>query len=379
MKDKTWIELSRSSLINNLKQFKRIVGKKVKIFCVVKANAYGHGLKEITSILDSQNNYFFAVDSVEEGLAIRNFGISKPILVLGYTRLSNIKYAVKSNLSLTVYSKIILREIINCYTDKKIKVHLKIETGLNRQGVDTNEVIKLANLIEKNRAKIILEGLSTHYADIEDTSNSSFYVHQYKIFSETLSRLSDIGIKPLYKHTAASAATMLYRNSHFNAVRIGISLYGLWPSAETKNAVINKNSKISIDLKPVLCWKTIIAQIKKINKGESVGYGRTWYAKRNSTIAIIPIGYSDGYDRKFSNNSQVLIKGKFVPVIGRVAMNMVMLDVTEIDNVRQEDEVILIGNQGKANISADFLAQKIDTINYEIVSRINPLIPRIIV
>jgi alanine racemase len=177
-------------------------------------------------------------------------------------------------------------------------------------------------------------------------------------------------------HSAASAGTLLYPETHFSMVRVGFGIYGWWMSLETRVSILAQ--KRNLILKPVLTWKSIVAQIKQIDVGESVGYGQTWFATRKSKIAIIPVGYSEGYDRKLSNIGKVIINGKYATVIGRVAMNMIMIDVTDVKNVKLEDEVALLGNMDGLKISADEIAKKIGTINYEVVSRINPLLPRII-
>ena len=240
------------------------------------------------------------------------------------------------------------------------------------------EFVKLVKEIDREE-KIELEGISTHFANIEDTLDPSFAMQQLSRFNKALKECKKEKIKIPYIHCAASAATLLYKNTHFNMVRIGIGMYGLWPSREAQMALSIKKMAGAIKLSPVLTWKSIVAQVKTLKAGESVGYGRTWFSPRKSRIAIIPVGYYDGYDRGLSNNSRVLIRGQFAPVVGRVAMNMITADVTEIRRAKPDNEVILIGKTKKEQISADELAIKIGTINYEIVSRINPNLPRIVV
>ncbi len=373
---KTWVEISRDSLGDNLKALRKIVGEKRKIACVIKANAYGHGILEVVKILEREKVDFFAVDNIKEALLLKNSGISTPVLILGYIELADLKEAILSDFSFVCYNKETLRKIISLSLPKPAKIHLKIETGLNRQGVDKNEIPLFTSMIKKDH-KILLEGISTHFTNIEDTLEPSFAKEQIARFKEGIALVRKSGLHPKYLHAAGSAGAILYGEARFNMVRAGIALYGLWPSRETKIA-LNMRKK-SLILKPVLSWKSIVSQVKKIKTGESVGYGRTWYAPRKSKIAIIPVGYSDGYDRKLSNSASVIIKGRFAPVIGRVAMNMIVADVTEIANVNIEDEVTLIGKSGTNEVTADELAQKTDTINYEVVSRINPLLPRVIV
>jgi alanine racemase len=376
---RTWIEISKSALMHNLKVFRGLVGPNVKIACIVKANAYGHGLKEVVPILDEAGVDWFGVDSLEEALEIRALGINKQILILGYTPFSGLKEVVENGISLTVYNKESLQKILSLKMEKKAKIHLKVETGLNRQGQKADEILDLAKLIIKNKDLFEMEGLSTHFANIEDTLNSSFAFEQLRVFKETIRLLRKNKINPPIKHCAASAAAFLYPETHFNMIRVGISLYGLWPSKETQIALSLKKTRRKLSLKPVLAWKSVLAQMKTVDQGESVGYGRTWFASRKSVIGIVPVGYYDGYDRKLSNNSRILINGQSAPVVGRVAMNMIMVDLTNLKKTKTETEVVLIGKSDENEISADEFARRIGTINYEVVSRINSFLPRVVV
>jgi len=376
---RTWIEISKSALVHNLRVFRKLVGPNVKIACIVKANAYGHGLKEIVLILNNTETDWFGVDSLEEALEIRTLKINKPILILGYTPLLKLGEAVENEISLTVYNKESLQKILSLKMEKKAKIHLKVETGLNRQGQKADEILDLAKLIIKNKDFFELEGLSTHFANIEDTLDSSFAFEQLRVFKETIRLLKKNKINPPIKHCAASAAAFLYPETHFNMIRVGISLYGLWPSKETQIALLSKKAKRKLSLKPVLTWKSVLAQVKTVDQGESVGYGRTWFTSRKSVIGIVPVGYYDGYDRKLSNNSRILINGQSAPVVGRVAMNMIMVDLTNLKKIKTETEVVLIGKNAENEISVDEFARRIGTINYEVVSRINPFLPRVVV
>jgi alanine racemase len=364
---KTWVEISRSAILYNLKKLRGVVQKDVKIACVVKANAYGHGLNEVVGILGrSKNFYFFCVDNVEEALILREQKIYKPILVLGYTPVENLRVAIDNGISFTIYDLHHLRSILKIESNKKAKVHLKIETGMNRQGILPKDVSKFINIITKHADKIFLEGVSTHFATAGDNKNQTIFNIQMEKFSKAISIIKNAGIdtKLLLKHCAATAAIFRDFKSHFNMVRCGIGLYGLWDSEY---------------LKPVLTWKSLVAQVKDIEKGEIVSYSATWRAKRKTSIAIVPIGYSDGYDRGFSNCGEVLIRGVSARILGRVCMNMIIVDVTKVDRIKEGDEVIIIGKDRTKVLSATDLANKIGTINYEIVSRINPVIKRVVI
>ncbi len=374
---KTWVEINKENLFHNLSQFKKLVGEKVKIMSVVKANAYGHGLTEVAGVISDKVDWF-GIDSLSEALKLREIGIKKPILVLGYTELKDLKEAVKNNISLTVYNKETIEKIgkIPIHNPNlNPKIHIKIETGTARQGVPENKILEFINFIKKYPS-IEIQGLSTHYANIEDTTDSSFAMEQLATFSRVSEILKKEGLTPL-RHTACSAATILFPETRFEMIRLGISMYGLWSSKETKAVAKNKN--LELDLKPVLTWKTVVAQIKKLPVGTPVGYGLSERVSRDSKIAILPIGYFDGYDRKLSSVGNVLIHGKHCKILGRVCMDMIIVDVTDLPKIELEDEAVLLGRQGKKEISAEDLAQKIGTINYEVVTRINPLIPRIVV
>jgi len=374
------VEISQKNLIHNLKQFRGLVGQKRKIMAMVKANAYGHGFLPIAKIVSQKNKAdWLGVNSLEEGLALRQAKIKLPILILGYIPLNDLAKAIENNLSFVVYNLKTLSQAsqVAKKLKKPAKVHLKIETGTNRQGIKLG---KLPFFIKglKNNPSLFLEGAYTHFANIEDTLEPDFAQEQLKKFNQAIKILNKAGLKLVFKHAACTAATILFPETYFNLVRVGIGLYGLWPSRETKLAAKLKK-KNNLNLKPVLSWKTKVVQVKEVSKGETIGYGRTFKTTRKSKIAILPIGYWDGYDRKLSNTGQVLIKNQTAPIIGRICMNICMADVTDIGQVKPEDEVVLLGKQGKNKITAEDLAQKIETINYEVTTRINPLLERKIV
>ena len=376
IKSKTWVEVSKSALLHNIRVFRKSVGKKVKIAAVVKANAYGHDLTKIVPLLKNKVE-IFAVDNIDEAFAIRQIDAETPILILGYTMLSNISKVIENNFSFVVYNMETLKKIVSLKLQKKAKIHLKIETGLNRQGIKKEDLPILLRFISKHKDAIYLEGVYTHYANIEDTIDPSFARKQLAEFKNALSVIKKEGFNPPMVHTAASAGTLLYPETHFSMVRVGFGIYGWWMSLETRVSLLAQ--KKNLVLKPVLTWKSVVAQIKYLNVGDSVSYGQTWFASRKTKIAVIPVGYSDGYDRRLSNIGRVIVNGRYAIVVGRVAMNMIMADVTDVKNVKLEDEVALLGNMDGLKISADEIAKKIGTINYEVVSRINPLLPRQIV
>jgi len=372
-----WVELNKKALLKNLQTFRSLLGSEVKFCPVVKSNAYGHGAQAAALMIQASGMAdWLAVNSVDEGLELRRQGIKLPLLVLGYIPLDRLSDAVLHDLRLTVYNQETVAKLRTLRTNKKIFLHIKIETGTNRQGVDLKGALQLAKMIKGSR-NLRLEGYSTHFANIEDTTDRSFAGRQLQRYQKMLAELEQKGFKAPVNHIACTAASLVFPQTRLQLARIGIGLYGLWPSRETMVSLKEQNSKLT--LQPVMSWKTRVAQVKTVAAGEYIGYGCTFRTSRKTRIAVLPVGYYDGYDRKLSNTAYVLIKGKRAPIRGRVCMNLCMADITDIPGVRPEDEVVLLGKQGKEQVSAEQLAQWIGTINYEVVTRINPNLPRVVV
>ncbi len=373
----SWIELNISNLYHNIALFRKKIGNQTLLLVPVKANAYGHGIAELTPWFVKAGADWLGVHSLDEALILKEKGIKNPILILGYVPFEGLDLVAENNFKIVISSLETARalEKIAAAKNKKPAVHIKIETGTNRQGVCGRELLRLAQFVHQS-PHLQLEGASTHFANIEDTTDHSYAMSQIERFKSELKNLAKLGIKPPIKHTAASAAAMLFPETHYQMVRIGIAAYGLWPSRETYLSLLERGQQNQFSLKPILTWKTIVAQIKEVPAGSYIGYGCTYRTTRNIRLAILPIGYYDGFDRGFSNIGYVLIRGKRAPIRGRVCMNLTMVDVTDIPDVRQEDEVVLLGKQGDEELSAEHLASLIGTINYEIVARIGSHLPR---
>ncbi|MDA1060632.1 MAG: alanine racemase [bacterium] len=371
MDELTWVEIKEESLRNNITQFRNIVGDNVLLCPCVKANAYGHGLAICGRIFIEAGADWLSVNSLYEARTLRDAGIKAPIYILGYVPLSALKEAVELECRLVVYN----RETIDKLAEigKEVKVHIKLETGNNRQGVLVEDLLEFAKHIE-GIENIKLEGLSTHFANIEDTTDHSYAEKQLARFNDSVKSLESIGIEIPIKHCANSAATILFKETHFQMVRTGISNYGLWPSNETYVSYL-KEMGDGFELMPAFSWKAKIAQIKNIPAGEMIGYGCTYKTTHDTKLAIIPIGYYDGYDRGI-NGAHVLIHGKRAPLRGRVCMNIIMVDVSDIPEAKLEDEVVLVGRSGDEEISVEVFAGWCGTINYEIPTRVNERIPR---
>ena len=374
------VEISHTSIAHNISELRRMVGPGRHLAAVVKANAYGHGAAGVARIALAHGADWLAVDSVEEGLQLRSAGLDQvPILVMGFAPPEQAVLAVKGSLRLTVTRADVVsslsKEAVSAGHD--LALHIKAETGTQRRGVQGRELLDLARLIDELPG-VFLEGLTTHFANIEDTTDHSYARSQLKAFHQAYELLKQAGLQVPIRHAACSAAIVLFGQTHFELARAGISLYGMWSSRETFVSAQAGGSE-PVTLRPALTWKTRIAEIKDVPAGAFVGYGCSWRTTRPSRIAILPIGYYDGYDRGLSNVAHVLVRGQRAPVRGRVCMNMSMVDVSDISGARNDDEVVLLGGQGDENISAEQMASWLGTIHYEVVTRIRAGLPRVYV
>jgi alanine racemase len=375
---RTWIEINERSLQHNINALRALLEPNARFCAVIKANAYGHGMNEIASIAHRTGVDAFAVDNIDEALQIREKYPSALIIVLGFTMFDRYKDAINSQIYLTLYDKegIEHAQSVGHELAKTVFVNLKIETGTMRQGVSLEDLSDLA--LQIGRANHIkLDSVSTHFADVENHENNEASAKQFGLFEKAINILASHGLYPSFKHCACSAAHILFPQTHMSLCRVGIAMYGLWPSESVQNN--SRKLNINLELKPVLEWKTRVAQIKNIEIGTSVGYGFSEKIKRSGRIAILPVGYSDGYPRNLSSIGEVLISGQSCKIIGRVCMNMMMVDVSNVPSITKENEVKLIGIDGMRKVSVEDLATKANTINYEIVSRINPTLARIII
>ncbi|MBI4457635.1 alanine racemase [Candidatus Uhrbacteria bacterium] len=371
---KTWVEISRGALGENFETLRRIVGRKSLIMAAVKANAYGHGFEAVVPVLQRRVDWF-AVDSVPEADIVARLAPAMPVLVLGYATDEELARAVKKGYRLTLYNAAAAKRLLRLGTPSRpARVHLKLETGTSRQGIFISDLAAFVKpLIGKRQIRI--EGASTHFANVEDTADLSYARLQLRRFEQGMAILRRLGVEPPLPHAAASGAAMILPEARFGMVRTGIALYGLWPSATIRQDV----EKLGHRLRPVLAWKCRVAQVKRLPKRTPVSYGLTERLRRDSLIAVLPVGYWDGLPRALSSVGEVLVRGHRAKIIGRICMNMCMIDVTDAGQVEAGDEVVLIGRQGSEEMSADEFAAKHGTIHYEAVTRINPTIPRIAV
>ncbi|MEN6310608.1 MAG: alanine racemase, partial [Acidobacteriota bacterium] len=349
------IEISRSALVRNIGQFRRLIGPRRKFMAVVKANAYGHGLRETASIALENGVDWLGVHSVEEGAALRDAGVARPILVLGYVPFGELDEAVARDLRLIVYNRPTIERLDAAARrrGKKAVVHVKVETGTGRQGVDVPDVWPFVRDIRR-RGGLVLEGLSSHFANIEDTTSHEYPRLQLEAYRTAVKTLRAHGVRAAVRHMSCTASTILFPETDFTMARVGIGLYGYWPSKETYLSCLQEKRK-PLALVPVRSWKARSAQIQKLRANACVGYGCTYKTTRPTVLAVVPVGYFDGYDRGLSNTAHVLVRGRRAPVRGRVAMDFFMADVTDIPCVRHEDEFTLIGADGRDRVTADDL------------------------
>lgn len=379
MKDhRTWIEISRANVLHNVGELRKLVGPDRIICSAVKANAYGHGMKEIAPLILEGGADWLAVDCLEEALELRESGITAPVYIMGYILLGDLETAVREGFNFVVYNPETFEKLkeVTQKVQKPAFTHLKLETGTNRQGIPKDDLTRVLSYY-KEHDLIQMIGLATHFANIEDTTNHSYAEQQFQTFESLCSMVEEAGLRPKYRHCANSAAVIIFPHTHLDFVRPGIANYGLWPSKETRVSAKEKGQ--NLELRPVLEWKARVAEVKSVLKGAKVSYGCTYETRRDSKLAVIPGGYYNGLKRSLSNQGYVLIRSEKAPVVGRVMMNMTVVDVTDIPEAQVEDEVVFIGWQGDKSITAEEIGDLEGTINYEVTTQINPLIERRVV
>ncbi|UCD54647.1 MAG: alanine racemase [Candidatus Omnitrophota bacterium] len=360
-----WAEIDLGAIEYNCKKIRDTLGRGTHIMAVVKANAYGHGIVEISRVLEKIRIRYLGVATLEEALILRRAGIKLPILILGSLLPEEAGPAIKNNITLTLCNKELLEAITDIAGNNiRPKVHIKVDTGMGRIGVWHEKAIKFIIDVKKNK-DIEIESIYTHFC----IAGRDKFFTQYQIdsFEEIISRLEKMGISIPFKHAANSIACVDWKKSHLNMVRPGIIIYGIYPK---------RNFPRLIKLKPAFSLKTKIVFIKDTPPGRSISYGRTYITGGHTKIATIPIGYADGYGRILSNKAEILVRGRRAPVVGKVTMDQTMIDVGHIRNVKVGDEVVLIGKQGKEEIRVERLARLAGTIPYEIVTGITSRVPR---
>ncbi len=378
IQEPVWAEIDCASLRHNFHLMRAHVGAAVKIMTVVKANAYGHGAVQVARELVGAGADALAVARLNEGISLREAGLHVPILLIGWTPPENAALLIKYNIIQSVHS-LDYAEGLHHFAAKaggRIPIHVKVDTGMGRLGllaIGQEECPSLAAIFKSLAAckSLVPAGIYTHFAssDAPDLHHAQVQLQHFETALTELAATRPQGLQGLCIHAANSAAAMVLPASHFNMVRPGIMLYGLRPSLEMDSS--------SFALHPVMSIKARLAAVKEVDAGFSVSYGHTHITNKKTVIGTVPIGYADGYPRQFSSRGTVLVRGVRAPVVGRVCMDLLMVDLGHIPGAQAKDEVVLLGKQGAEEISADEHASQTGTINYEVVSRLLPRVPRI--
>jgi len=367
---RTWIDIDRAALAHNVLTFRCLLPPNCGLMAICKSNAYGHGLYDLAPALQDMGVDWFGVDSIVEAATLREKGIRRPILVLGYTLPSRFAEAAKHSVSLTVSNLENLRALAAMSSARRFKVHLKLDTGMHRQGFLPSQWEAMLGLLRKSRRRLEVEGIFTHFAAAKDPSHREYTEQQIGEFERAVARLRDAGWSPI-RHANATAGVLNYPQAAYDLARVGIGLMGYWPSAATKRTWDTK-----IVLKPALSWRTIISEVKTLRKGMGVGYDLTETLKRRGPIGICPIGYWHGFPRSLSRVGEVLVRSRRAKVLGSVSMDMIIIDLSEVDGARVGDLVTVIGRDGRDEITAYEVAGRAGVSHYELLTRLNPLIQK---
>jgi alanine racemase len=385
------VEIDAAALQRNVEALRAAApGERPRKLCVmVKGNAYGHGTRVAARAFAAAGVHWLGIGELAEAAELRAAGISLPTYCVCPVIPAQAQHAVALDVRVNVCGQALVEALSSAAANqsKQARVHIKLETGTNRQGVDLAKATALARRVVAD-PNLLLEGCSTHFADIEDTTDHAFARRQLSRFHEAIAAVRDVlsqhGREPgdLLAHASNTAAVLLWPDVHGDLLRFGIGAYGMWPSKETFVSA-QTLGRGRIELQPALRWKTLIAQLKDVEAGQWVGYGRTFRTVRATRLGILPVGYYDGYDRGLSNVSEVLVAGQRARVVGRVAMNMVAIDVTDNQHAQEGSEVVLLGDQagesGSDRITTTEMAGWLGTIHYEVTTRINPRLPRVVV
>lgn len=364
----TWAEIDLRAIKHNLKEIRRVTHPGADIMAVVKANAYGHGVLPVASVVLANGATSLAVAIPEEGIYLRRQGISVPILLLGLTLPEQAEEIVRNHLTPTVAtwdSAVALADAAR-RLDSSVNVFVKLDTGMHRIGLQCDEAIEFVKNLLTLKG-VVVQGIFTHFS-MSDMRDKSYTHRQFRCFKQVVTALRNQGIDIPLKSTANSAAVSDLPDTHLDIVRPGIILYGLPPSAEVGG---------SLSLRPAMQFKTRVIYVKKVPAGSKISYGGTFTTSAASVIATLPVGYADGYNRLLSNKADVLIQGTRCPVVGRVCMDQITVDVTHLPSVSIGEEAVLFGRQGQEEISVDEIANILNTINYEVVCWVSDRVPRV--
>lgn len=378
----SYIEISRSALQNNINFIKQEIGPGVQFSSVIKGNAYGHGIEQFATLAQECGVDHFSVFSADEALRLQQ-SLPKPAttLIMGYIDDPELEWAIRHDIEFFVFEPDRLEQAASIAKKlgKKAKIHLELETGMNRTGFDSATIAHAIKVLDDTKEHVSLKAVCTHFAGAESFQNHERIQIQQQQFRKLSELLTNSGHSPEKLHSACSAAMVSYPETHMDMVRIGIMQYGFWPSPETYSHFFSQRTIKKDPLRRLINWKSRIMSIKHIQKGEYVGYGSSYQTPRNMTLGIIPVGYGWGYSRTLSNQGQVLIRGVRAAVVGIVNMNVMMVDVTDIPGVQKDDEAVLLGTQGNESITVASFAELSTQLNYELLTRLPSNIPRLVI
>lgn len=382
----SYIELSQKALENNIAYMRDQLSNGARYSMVIKGNAYGHGIEQMIPMAENCGVDHFSVFSVAEAIRAKNAASRKcGIMILGWIDNDELDYAIMNDISFYVFTFDRLKAAARTAKTigKKARIHIELETGMHRTGFNPRDMDRLLSYLRRFERYFTFEGICTHYAGAESINNYTRIRKQIRDFNASVKRAREDGVVPRYRHTACSAAVLRYPETVMDLVRVGIANYGFWPSDELRmNHFIDSEKKgiaPSDPLDRVLTWKSKLMSVNTVPEGEYISYGTSYLTNRTTTIATVPVGYGYGYTRTLSNMGHVLLHGNRVKVVGTVNMNMLVIDVTDVKKPQVGDEVVLIGKQGKLNISVSSFGDMTNSLNYELLTRLPNHIPRHVV
>jgi len=378
----SYLEISKSALEHNIQYLKNFINDGVQISSVVKGNAYGHGLEVFVPLAENCGINHFSVFSADEALRVHNsISENSTVMIMGLINNEKLEWAIENNIEFYVFEPDRLEKALEAAKriGKIAKIHIEVETGMNRTGFAMNQLPAVFQLLKNNSSHLCFKGLCTHFAGAENIANYYRIKKQQEVFRKVIKKVAAAGLNPEQKHTACSAAALRYPKFQMDMVRLGIIQYGFFPNKEILIEYLTKKKENKNPLQRLITWKSRVMDVKKVKTGEFVGYGTSYLANSDIKIAIIPVGYAHGFSRNLSNQGIVLINGQRVSVVGTVSMNMITVDVTYINSVEKGDEVVLVGKQGDLEISVSSFSEFSEQVNYELLTRLPENLPRLVV
>lgn len=377
----SYIEIDRKAYAGNLQFIRNLLSRDVRLCAVVKGNAYGHGIEALVPMAEHSGVDYFGVFSADEALRVKN--ICSPdtaIMIMGMVEGEELEWAIREGLEFFIFDKERLESAVLASQKLgiKAKIHIEVESGMNRTGFSNKEMPSLMAALTKYGDHFDLYGLCTHFAGAENLSNKPRIEAQLRAFEQWKRDFTEANFSFRYIHAACSAATLRYPQSHFDLVRVGILQYGLWPNVESEVWYRSLNPEQILLPRRLLSWKSSLMHIKHVDEGEYIGYGTSYYTVVPTRIGVVPVGYSHGFSRGLSNLGRVLVRGQRVSVIGLVNMNALMVNLNDVPDAEKGDEVVLIGKQGDFDLSIGSFSDLSQQLNYESITRLDPAIPRII-